>query len=155
LTPAEDEEDEVDETEDEETKDEETAEAADEMLSVVENVALYGQMLMSSAEYQQLKQKGFYITSVTWISQQKYSPFNRVEFEAGFEHPKQGKGFRYNVRGIYRKRKSKYTKTRRPVDDDVKQSWFPIIERTAHQVLAELRKESEIGAHSSGAKTES
>ncbi len=148
MIPAETEE----EDSEDEIEDDETAEAADEMLSVVEDVALHGQMLMSSAEYQHLRQKGFYITSITWISQQEHDPFNKVEFDAGFEHPKQGKGFRYNVRGIYRKRKTKFTKTLRPVDDDVKQAVFPIIERTAHRLLAELRKAPEAGEASSGAK---
>jgi hypothetical protein len=116
-----------------------TAEAAEEMLYVVEDVALNGQMLMASPEYQQLREKGFYITSITWISQQNHAPNNRIEFDAGFEHPKHGKGFRYNVRGIYRKRKGKYTKTLRPVSEDDKQVLFPIIEQTARQVLTELR----------------
>lgn len=99
------------------------------MLYIVEHVVLNGKMLMASPEYQQLTEKGFYVTSITWVAQQNHGPHNRIEFEAGFEHPKQGKAFRYNVRGLYRKRKGKgYTKTLRPVDDGDKQVLFPHIE---------------------------
>ena len=79
----------------------------EEMLYIVEHVVLNGKMLMASPEYQQLTEKGFYVTSITWVAQQNHGPHNRIEFEAGFEHPKQGKAFRYNVRGLYRKRKGK------------------------------------------------
>lgn len=118
------------------------AEAAEEMLSVVENVALKGQILLASTEYQHLREEGFYITSITWISQQTEAPYHRIEFEAGFEEPEEGKSFRYNVRGIYRNQGGEFTKTRRQVTSAYKQGIFPILERAAHQVLASLRKKS-------------
>jgi hypothetical protein len=144
-----DDDDDQESEDDQATPDPAAVEAAEEMLYVVEDVALNGQMLMASPEYQQLREKGFYTTSITWISQQNHAPNNRVEFEAGFEHPKHGKGFRYNVRGIYRKRKGEYTKTLRPVSEDDKQVLFPIIEQTARKVLTELRSK-----HSGGKTTE-
>jgi hypothetical protein len=127
--------------------DADTVEAAEEMLYIVEHVVLNGKMLMASPEYQQLTEKGFYVTSITWVAQQNHGPHNRIEFEAGFEHPKQGEAFRYNVRGLYRKRKGKgYTKTLRPVDEGDKQVLFPIIEQTAREVLAELKNKGKDAA---------
>jgi hypothetical protein len=121
--------------------DEETAEAEEAMLAVVDNVALHGQSLLASQEYQNLRAKGFYITSITWISNQTESPYNRVEFDAGFEEPMEGKEFRYNVRGIYRRNsKGDLTKTLRPLTDAHKQVIFPVLEQTARKVLAELRQ---------------
>ena len=68
-------------------EDDATVEATEEMLSVVENVALKGHSLLSSPEYQDLKKKGFYITAITWVATQTSTPNNRVVFEAGFEEP--------------------------------------------------------------------
>jgi hypothetical protein len=145
----------TDEVNPEEEDDDETVDAKDEMLSVVENVAMRGQSLLASPEYKQLKQKGFYLTSITWISQQATTPYNRFEFEAGFEEPEDGKSFRYNVRGVYRQQEGEYTKTLRPLKDDHKQEIFPMIERTAHEVLATLRKKNEDGKDDGNGKAQS
>jgi hypothetical protein len=124
---------------------EETAEAEEEMLSVVENVALHGQSLLASSEYQNLRKKGFYITSLTWVSAQTTIPFNQIEFDAGFEEPKEGKEFRYNVRGVYRRNpKGILTKSLRPLTDAHKQVIYPVLEHTAHTVLAALREKEKV-----------
>lgn len=137
---------------DAEEEDDDTVQATDEMLSVVESVAIKGESLLSSPEYQDLKKKGFYITAVTWVGTQKTTPNNRVVFEAGFEEPEEGKGFRYNVLGVHRLVKGDYTSTRRPLTADHKQEIFPIIEHTARKVLEELRKKaaSSIDAQEAG-----
>ena len=111
------------------------------MLAVVDDVALHGQSLLASPEYQNLRTKGFYITAITWVSAQTESPYNRVEFDAGFEEPKEGREFRYNVRGLYRRNvKGDLTKTLRPLTDGHKQAIFPILEQTARKVLVDLRE---------------
>ena len=83
------------------------------MLSVVENIALKGQGLLSSPEYQQFKEKGFFITNIVWKSRQLDHPYNIIEFDAGFDKPREGKGFKYNVRGVYRYVNGVYTTTLR------------------------------------------
>lgn len=130
--------------EDDEKNGEEQADAAitQKMLAVVEDVALHGKALLVSAEYQLLKDKGFFITSITWKAQQTKSPFNIVEFDAGFEEPQEGRGFRYNVRGLYRNRDGEFTKTIQSLSAAHKEEIFPIIERTALRVLEELRKKA-------------
>lgn len=124
--------------EDDATEDEVTV--SEQMLSVVENVALNGKALLATAEYQLLKEKGFYITSITWKSKQTDSPFNIVEFDAGFEEPKEGKGFRYNVRGLYRNNDGQFTRTIRSLTAEQKELIYPLLEETALTTVAELRK---------------
>jgi hypothetical protein len=112
--------------------------AAQTMLSVVENVALKGQSLLGSSEYQQLKSKGFHITSIIWKSRQTEHPYNIIEFEAGFDEPREGKGFKYNVRGVYRYINGNHTATLRQIPKDDKAPLLTILERTARDVLSTL-----------------
>jgi hypothetical protein len=122
------------------------AEAKEAMMSVVENIAIKGSLLLNTPEYQQLRQKGFYITSIQWTARQKDTPFDILEFEAGFEFPREGKGFKYNVRGVYRNINGTPTKTRREIPKDQRAGFFTLIERTARRVLSELiQKTNEAG----------
>jgi hypothetical protein len=145
--------DDEEEGDSEESADDNNTSAEEQMLSVVENVALHGKALLASAEYQLLRKKGFFITSITWKAKQTDSPYNIVEFDAGFEEPKEGKGFRYNVRGLYRNRDGVYTKTLQPLSDTHKEAIFPIIEQTALIALNDLRNKptsSEMAAENGG-----
>jgi hypothetical protein len=127
-----------DDEEDTETDDD----VPEQMLAIVENVAFHGRALLASAEYQLLRGKGFYITSISWKAKQSDSPFNILEFDAGFEDPKEGIGFRYNVRGLYRNKNGEFTKTPRPLTPEHKEIIFPIIEQTALTTLADLRNKT-------------
>ena len=120
--------------------DQSTADAEEEMLSVVENVALKGQSLLGSAEYQQLKAKGFYTTYIIWKSKQTEHPYNIFEFEAGFDEPREGKAFKYNVRGVQRYINGRHTISMRPLTKEEKASMLALLERTARQVLSRLRQ---------------
>lgn len=122
------------------------------MLAVVEDVALHGKALLVSAEYQLLREKGFFITSITWKAKQTDSPYNIVEFDAGYEEPEEGRGFRYNVRGLYRNREGEFTKTLQPLSAAHKEEIFPIIERTALRVLSELRRNAAPATPNDGEK---
>ena len=70
-------------------------EAKQEALALIKNVALKGEGLLASEEYQSLQKKGFFITSIIWRSKQSSIPYPIVEFEAAFEEPDVGKGFKY------------------------------------------------------------
>lgn len=125
--------------------DQDTEQAQQEMLTLVKKVALKGQNLMSSPEYQQLTKKGFYITYLIWCSKQLNRPYHKVEFEAGFQEPETGKGFRYNVRGAYHYvQKQEYTKHRKSLSNDEKQPFLSLIEQTAHKTIADLRQKEEM-----------
>lgn len=131
---------EASENDEDEAETEDDAIVREQMLSIVEDVALHGKALLATAEYQLLREKGFYITSITWKSKQTESPFNVLEFDAGFEEPKEGKGFRYNIRGLYRNNNGVFTTTARPLTPEQKEVIFPIIEQTALKALAKLRE---------------
>jgi hypothetical protein len=131
----------IDDLEDDEDGREASAEdraAGKSMLSVVENIALKGQSLLGSTEYQQLKQKGFYITSILWKSRQEHHPYNIIEFDAGFDEPREGKGFKYNVRGVYRYQNGTHTTTLRQIPKEEKAPLLTLLERTARAVIGTL-----------------
>jgi len=120
-----------------EDQDEEQAEQ--EMMAVVNNVAFKGQSLLASEEYQQLRQRGFYITSLVWRAKLTRPDYRIVEFEAAFDEPEQGKGFKYNIRGAQFLRGSEYTKTLRHIEPEERQELLTLLEQAAHQALNDVR----------------
>jgi hypothetical protein len=128
----------VDQGDDLDIEDDEIEEVAEKMLGVVENVALSGENLVASEMYQELKQKGFYITSITWRARQDVDPYSKIEFDAGFEDRQAAKRFRYSVHGALRFKNGKYTKNLRHVEDAEKAVLLGMIEETARKVLAHL-----------------
>jgi len=118
-------------------------EAAAEMLALVHQVALSGQSLLASGVYQELRERGFFITSIVWDARQSES-LSDFQFEAAFDEPRAGTGFRYNVRGVRRHEGGgQYTKTLRPVEKDEKFFLFEILENTASKIRDELTAEAE------------
>lgn len=122
--------------------DQEIEQAKEEALSLVRKVALAGESLLASEEYQSLQRKGFFITSIIWRSKKIYEPLSIVEFEAAFEEPHAGKGFKYSVRGALNFTGREYTKTLRPIVENLKQQYQSLIEQTAMQVVAGIRAEA-------------
>lgn len=120
--------------------DQESEEAKQEALALVKKVALKGDTLLASEEYQSFAKKGFFITSIIWRSMLTKSPFPMIEFEAAFEEPIHGKGFKYFVRGAYNVADKEYTRTIRPVDAEDKEKYLSIIEDTAASTINVLRK---------------
>jgi hypothetical protein len=118
--------------------------ASAEMLGIVRAVALHGEDLLSSKEYQSLHKRGFFITSITWSCRRTVSSYQQVEFDAGFDDPTRGVGFKYSVRGWATQKEGEYTKSFRPMPLDDKRGFLVAIESTAIGVFRELRKE--IGA---------
>lgn len=119
--------------------DQDTEEARQEALALVKKVALKGETLLASEEYQSLARKGFFITSIIWRSMLKAPLYPLVEFEAAFEQPEIGRGFKYFVRGAYNMVDGQYTKTIRPVDPEDKEKYLTTIEETATRTIQELR----------------
>ena len=113
-----------------------------EALALIRNVALKGETLLASQEYQSLLKKGFFITSIVWRSKQTDFPYPIVEFEAAFEEPDTGKGFKYAVRGALNFAEGEYTKTLRPIEDETKQKYLSLLEQTAASVIGLLETAS-------------
>lgn len=134
--------------------DQENEEATQEALALVKKVALKGETLLASEEYQSLAKKGFFITSIIWRSMLVKHPYPMVEFEAAFEEPTLGKGFKYFVRGAYNVVDKQYTKTIRPVDTEDKEKYLSIIEDTAASTITELRKKAQAEAEDKDGKAQ-
>ncbi len=113
--------------------------AKQEALALIKNVALKGESLLASEEYQSLQKKEFFITSIIWRAKQITIPYPIIEFEAAFEEPEAGRGFKYSVRGALNFTDGEYTKTLRPIEQDDKQHFLTIIEQTARNAIAEIR----------------
>ena len=114
--------------------------AKQEALALVRNVALKGESLLASEEYQSLQKKGFFITAIIWQAKQTKMPYSIVEFEAAFDDPSAGKGFKYSVRGALNFIDGEYTKTLRPISLEDRQEFLKIIEQTARCIISEIRK---------------
>jgi len=122
--------------------DEEKEEAKEEMLSLVKAVALNGESLLASPEYQSLRKRGFFITSITWRVRKQPPSDPIVEYEAGFDEPQLSKEFRYAVRQW----KTKYDtgedpKLFTPIPALSKDEFGKELEETAVNVLRQLKAE--------------
>jgi hypothetical protein len=105
-------------------------------------MAFQGQSLLTSPQYQAMHAQGFFITSITWSAKRNVSPYQIVEFEAGFEEPVTGTGFRYNVRGWKTQRSGEYTKNPKAVPPEEKKKFLSAIERVAIDVFRDIRQEA-------------
>jgi hypothetical protein len=127
---------------DEEGEEEEVdEEASEQMLGIVKAMAFQGQGLLTSPQYQAMHDHGFFITSITWSAKRNVSPYQIVEFEAGFEESATGRGFRYNVRGWNTQRSGEYTKNPKPVPPEDKKNFLSVVERVAIDVFRDIRQQ--------------
>lgn len=109
-----------------------------EMLAVVHSVSMQGSNLVASPQYQQLKQGGFYITSITWRAKEKISPHDMIQFDASFENGIEGTGFKYGLKRSSRLKNGQYAKQFRAVDENDRAQLFELLESAARTILAQL-----------------
>lgn len=117
----------------------EHAEASQEMLTIVRSMVLNGENLISSKEYQALRKRGFFITSISWKARRTAVPYDVAHLHAEFEDGDAGKGFKYSVKGAYRFQQGSYTKTIRPVNEDERKIFYVLMEETARKVLLDMQ----------------
>ena len=122
-------------------------EASHEMLVIVRSMALNGENLIASKEYQSLRSRGFYITSITWRTQQTAIPYDAPHLHAEFEDGEGGKDFKYSVKGAYRFQSGSFTKTVRPVDDAEREELYVLVETTARKILLDMQAKRANGAN--------
>jgi hypothetical protein len=126
---------------DEESDEEILGEDNPELLSEVRRAVLSGRGLTFSPEFKRLTDSGFFISKIQWISQQKTSLGNKVEFEASLGNPSEGTDFRYNVRGLYKsKPDGSFTKTKTPIEDADKKEFLRVLEVTSKMSLQKLQE---------------
>ncbi|MCL9847196.1 hypothetical protein [Ralstonia solanacearum] len=119
-------------------------EASRELLVIVRSMALNGENLIASKEYRSLKERGFYITSITWKTRVTTIPYDIPHLHAEFEDGENGKSFKYSVKGTYRFQEGDYTKTARPVDDEERAYLYQLVESTARKILIDMRSKQAV-----------
>ncbi|MCI5138530.1 MAG: hypothetical protein D3922_08990 [Candidatus Electrothrix sp. AR1] len=111
------------------------------MLGIVQHALLQGEGLLHSPEYQGLSKGGFYICNIVWLAQESTPSGKKVEFTASLSQPELGTGFRYAVRGIYRRKSDKsLTKTARPVEPQEERDLRQLLEAAAWEALSRVRQ---------------
>lgn len=119
--------------------DEESEDAREELLGVVRSVALSGDNLLASPQYQQLRDAGFFVTSMTWRAIQEAVPNDKVSFEVAFDNPEEGTGFKYLVRYAQQKADGDYSLNYKPVPPARRKELCELIENAARTALEEIR----------------
>ena len=125
----------------EEAEDEKKA-AEEEIAGVVKDIALHGRALHLSEEYKRLKDKGFFLTSIHWAARRNASPHEIVQFDAGFDDPAAGVGYRYGVRTWRVPLESgQLPKSWTTIPAEEKARLSSLLQRASMAVYSEIRKE--------------
>jgi hypothetical protein len=121
----------------------------------INSAAFSGMNLLQSEEYQALRRNGFFITAVTWRSEQQAKPQDLLQFDVSFEEPKEGKGFRFGVRIARRLNDGTITNDFGPVEATRQPGLWTLVERTSADVLKQIMSPTAAGpdAGNEGAKT--
>lgn len=112
--------------------------AREELLGVVQSVALSGQNLLASPHYQQLRDSGFFITSMTWRAIQQAAPHDKISFEVAFDNQEEGTGFKYLVRYVQQKPHGDYSANFKVVPPARRKELCQLIENAARMALEEI-----------------
>ena len=111
------------------------------MLVVVRRALLQGAGLLESPEYQSLRDKGFYICNIVWLSQHSSPLGHQIEFTASLGDPEAGTDFSYAVRGLFRRKPNgELNKTKRLVNDQEQRELLRLLESAAWEALATARQ---------------
>jgi len=119
--------------------DEEGEDAREELLGVVRSVALSGENLLASPHYQQLRDGGFFVTSMTWRAIQEAVPNDKISFEVSFDNQEEGTGFKYLVRYAQQKSDGDYSVNYKAVPPARKKELCGLIENAARKALEDIR----------------
>jgi hypothetical protein len=67
----------------------------------VKRIALQGDGILNSAQYKNLVEDAFFVSSIVWTSIENSPTGVRAEFDASFSNPEEGTGFTYAVRKVW------------------------------------------------------
>jgi hypothetical protein len=113
-----------------------------ELQGVVKAMALRGKSLLLSEEYKRLKSKGFFITSIQWSGRRIAGPNEIVEFDAGFDNPAAGVGYRYGVRTwITRRENNEYAKYPATIPAEEKVKLSSLLQQASMSVFREIKED--------------
>lgn len=129
-----------DAVETEEQAEEQRRAQSSRMLAVVESVLLRGKRLLDAPSYTSLLDDGFFVRRAQWRVLARSVKNVIAEFEAEFSNGKEGTGFRFDVKGVYRSnRKSDgFKKAREHATHDERQSLLTDLEVAAQGALSSV-----------------
>jgi len=115
------------------------------MITMITNASFRGKNLLSTSEYQDLKNKGFYITSIIWNAIENKTNGDKLEFEASLTPSSNNiEEVSFTVKGIYRfKEKGQYTSTKRALNSDEIIKYTNILEKAAFKVYDDIENSKE------------
>jgi hypothetical protein len=100
-----------------------------QMLGVVRAVGLNGENLLQSRVYQDLRRRGYFLTSVRWKAKHNVSPYPLVEFDASFEELDLGGRFRFSVLGWFHQRQAgTYNRSISTLPEDKKKAYLDAVD---------------------------
>ncbi len=121
------------------TDDEDSEEIAQRFLGQVKTIAMNGEGLLYSEEYQHLLSQGFYIYSIVWQAEEEKDEGDRIEFEASFGNSSDCTDFRYAVKGIYHwKNEDSFNVSKLPPNEITNQKYLALIEASAKKSMIEI-----------------
>ena len=114
----------------------------EKMLWEVRNIILKGKNVIVSDVYQNLTNKGFFVTGITWESEEVSVERPLIKINVSFDLPNEGRGFKYSIKyaPVVQKGESKgeHTKQFKFVDDKEHAKISERLENAATLVLDDL-----------------
>lgn len=110
--------------------------------SHIRKAMLNGKQVLVSKELKSLHDRGFHISSVQWISDDKLPNGDRVAFEASLKRPETKDGFAFQIRGLYRysERTGDITQKLQPASNTEKRDIHKKLELSAELALETVCK---------------
>ena len=102
----------------------------EEMIEVITNASFKGNGLLHTDEYQTLKEREYFITSILWQSVEDRVNGDKIEFEASLVISKECEELTFAPKAIFRSNDNGgYTKSRRPLKEEELNQYTKILEK--------------------------
>lgn len=122
---------------------EDNPEAEEDVYNII-NASFKGNGLLSTPEYQKLKNNGYYITSIIWRAQESKKNGDIIEFESTLSSSKECEEVSFSAKGAYRFiEKDKFTNTRRPLSEEEVSQYTKFLEEAAFKVYDEIQTDED------------
>lgn len=110
--------------------------------TLVRKVALTGENILLSPQYQQLANDGFFISKAIWISGETSGKGRLFEFEAEFKEAQTATQFAYHIRGVYdRDEDGELARTKSELDESEKNILKNCLEAAAYSSIERVTQE--------------
>jgi hypothetical protein len=115
-----------------------------ELEGLVKHAVLFGDSLLKSEFYLELRDSGYYIGSVKWTANELGGDQRQVEFYAGFKDPIEANDFLFDVRKVAKRDKAgDYGKGERPHALE-RPVMLKLVEVAAYQAMEAIEQEVEV-----------